>query len=95
MEDQESAGSWFLVSWPERGLPQIEMEFWTREEAEAALEATLRVCVDVRGADDRMTTAVCPGSALIDDPFLHRSLVEWDARVDELESIERRVLRGS
>jgi hypothetical protein len=95
MEDQEGTGSWFLVSWPERGLPQIEMEFWTREEAEAALEATLRVCVDIRGVDDRMTTAVCPGFALIDDPFLQRSLVEWDERVSELESIEHRVLRGS
>jgi len=94
MEDQEGSGSWFLVSWPERGLPQIEMGFWTRGEAEAALEATLHVCVDVRGVGDRMTTSLCPGSALIDDPFLHRSLVEWDERVDELESIERRVLRG-
>ena len=95
MEDQHGTGSWFLVSWPERGLPQIEMEFWTREEAEAALEATLRVCVDVRGVGERVTTAVCPGSAFIDDPFLNRSLVEWDERIDELEAIERRVLRGS
>ena len=88
------SNSWFLVSWPERGLPQIEMEFWTREEAEAALDLTLRVCVEVRDAGDRLTTSVCPGAVLLEDPFLRQALVEWDDRLDELEQIERRVFRG-
>jgi hypothetical protein len=90
----EGSTTWFLVSWPERGTPQIEMEFWTREEAEAALDATLRVCVDVRGNTDRVVTSVCPGSALLADPFLQAALVEWDELVDDLDDIEHRVLRG-
>lgn len=91
--DGESS-SWFLVSWPEHGTPQIEMEFWTREAAEAALDLTLRILVDVRGAPDRMSTGVCPASALIHDPFLRDALIAWDDQLEELESIERRVLRG-
>lgn len=89
----DDATSWFIVSWPERGTPQVEMEFWTRREAQAALDATLRVCVDVRGAGDAITTSVCPGSALLDDPFLQRALIAWDELVDDFERIERRVLR--
>lgn len=91
----ERAGSWFVVSWPERGTPQIEMEFWTREAAEQALDVTLRVCVEVRGAPERVTTSVCPASALINDPFLQDALIAWDEQLDELESMERRVVRGA
>lgn len=90
----EHAGSWFLVTWPEHGSPVIEMEFWTREEAQAALEAAQRIRDRVRGTSDRATTGVCPAAALINDPFLQNALVAWDEGLEELESIERLVMRG-
>jgi hypothetical protein len=86
--------TWFLVSWPEGGRPSIEMEFWTRAEAEETLEAVGEVRKDAGGLEGP-DTGICPGSALLRDPFLQEALVEWDARVDELESIERNVFRGS
>jgi hypothetical protein len=87
-------GSWFLVSWPEHGRPVVEMEFWTREEAEAARDQTLRICGDGGRDGDRFGTGVCPAAALTADPFLQEALLAWDEQLEELESIERRVLRG-
>jgi hypothetical protein len=90
----DDAGSWFLVSWPDRGRPYIEMEFETREEAQAALDVALRVCLEIRGGSARMMSSVCPGAMLLGDPFLQQALVEWDEHIDELERVERQVLRG-
>jgi hypothetical protein len=90
----EHAGSWFLVTWPEHGSPVIEMEFWTREEAQAALEAAQRIRDRARGSGERSTTGVCPAAALINDPFLQNALIAWDEGLEELESIERLVMRG-
>jgi hypothetical protein len=91
---EEKPTAWFLISWPERGVPQIVMEFWTREEAESALELTHRISADVRGRPERVSTSVCPASVLLHDPFMQQALLAWDDQLDEFESIEREVLRG-
>jgi hypothetical protein len=89
----EKPTSWFLIAWPERGAPQILMEFWTREEADAALDAVRQI--DDQGADGGTVTGVCSASVLIQDPFMQRTLAAWDEQLHELESIEREVLRGA
>jgi hypothetical protein len=90
----EKATSWFLIAWPEHASPQIVMEFWTEEEARAALDLATRVSVDVHGLPAPAVTGVCPASVLIEDPFMQPVLCAWDEQLDELESIERSVLRG-
>jgi hypothetical protein len=90
----DKATSWFLIAWPEHASPQIVMEFWTEEEARAALELATRVSVDVHGQPAPAVTGVCPASVLIEDPFMQHVLCAWDEQLDELESIERAVLRG-
>jgi hypothetical protein len=89
----EKSTSWFLISWPEHGSPQILMEFWTREEADAALGALTRLIE--QGSDRSTVTGVCSASVLIQDPFMQKTLAAWDDQLDEFESIEREVLRGA
>jgi hypothetical protein len=86
--------SWFLVSWPEGGKPQVVMEFWTREEAETALDLAMRVGVDSRRPGDRVSTGLCPAPAFMSDPFMKEALIAWDDQLQELNSIERQILRG-
>jgi hypothetical protein len=86
------AGSWFLISWPDDGAPAIEMEFRTSEEAEAARKRALQASQRRRRGD--FTTGVCPASALTRDALLRNALIVWDEQLEEMESIERRVLRG-
>jgi hypothetical protein len=89
----EKPTSWFLITWPERGSPQILMEFWTRDEADAALDAARELSDD--GDDGATVTGVCSASVLIQDPFMQRTLAAWDDQLHEFESIEREVLRGA
>lgn len=91
----DTPSSWFIIAWPESGAPQIVMEFWTREEAEAALELTLRIGVDIRDTPERICSSLCPASVLLHDPFMQEVLVAWDDQLEEFESIERVVLRGT
>jgi hypothetical protein len=90
----EGTSSWFMVSWPEGGKPQVVMEFWTREEAEMALELAMRVGVDSRPAADRVSTGLYPAPVLMSDPFMKEALLAWDDQLQELDSIERQIRRG-
>jgi hypothetical protein len=90
----EGTSSWFMVSWPEGGKPQVVMEFWTREEAEMALELAMRVGVDSRPAADRASTGLYPAPVLMSDPFMKEALLAWDDQLQELDSIERQIRRG-
>jgi hypothetical protein len=68
--------SWFLIDWPDAGLPSVLMEFETKAEADAALRAAI---ADVARTDRfGVGLAVRSGLAMLTDPELREALTAWD-----------------
>ena len=76
---------WFLVH-RDGALPDVVMEFETKEEAEDALCATWVDRIAERGPDaDALRITIFSVSEMFEDPSLRRALETWDEHVVQLE----------
>lgn len=74
--------SWFLVDWPDAGMPSVMMEFGTRTEAEDALRAAFRDAARANEWGLRLT--VRSALAMLEQPELREALAAWDLEFSDV-----------